>query len=74
MTMSEIHRTPKPFLVGVVDSDGDTNWSRVVSSSPLADMCHADLHLSLKDTLSVNDGDEIVVVDINALPTVQHIR
>ncbi|MFD3435266.1 hypothetical protein [Alteromonas macleodii] len=74
MTMSDFHRTPKPFLVGIEDSDGDTNWFRVVSSSPLADMCHADLHLSLKDTLSLNDGDDIVVVDINAVPTFHHVR
>jgi hypothetical protein len=74
MTMSKFHRTPKPFLVGVEDSDGDINWYRVVSTAPLADMCHADLHLSLKDTLSLNDNDEIMVVDINAVPTVQHIR
>ena len=57
MTMSKFHRTPKPFLVGVEDSDGDINWYRDVSTAPLADMCHADLHLSLKDTLSLNDND-----------------
>nr|WP_282764535.1 hypothetical protein [Alteromonas macleodii] len=74
MTMSEIHRTPKAFLVSVEDIDCDINWYRVVSTAPLADMCHADLHLSLKDTLSLNDDDEVMVVDINAVPTVQHIR
>lgn len=74
MTMSKLHRTPKPFLVGVEDSDGDVNWFRVVSSAPLADMCHADLLLSLKDTLSLNDEDEIVVVDVSSVPTVQHKR
>ncbi|WP_338455124.1 hypothetical protein [uncultured Alteromonas sp.] len=72
MTVNELHRTANCFLVGAEDRDGQTEWYKVVSLSPLSSMCQADLYQSLKETLSLNTDDIISVVDINTLPVLQH--
>jgi len=66
------HTLPKPYMVCVEDRDGDRQWFRIVSRAPLADMCQSDLHTSLNDTLTLNEDDDITVVDILRAPTIHH--
>jgi hypothetical protein len=72
MTFNGLHRTANCFIIGVEDRDGHTEWHKVVSLAPLSSMCQADLYQSLKETLPMNTDDIVTVVDINALPVLQH--